>query len=195
MYVDTCYDLKCKWQKKYRGLVKSIQTNEYLIAYRKLGQAIAEAVKRNTNTGIIRAFVKYANFNGRACRKEFWVFVTFLVVTLAALLFADRYLGTAFPIPLEIGGVHRIIRPVGLLSVLGFLVFLTPLIAVAIRRLHDIRREGWWLLIILVPVLGFLTLLFWFCQDSQPRDNRYGSDPKQASHPKGIGIRRRRRRR
>ena len=58
----------------------------------------------------------------------------------------------------------------------SLLLFL-PSLAVAVRRLHDVGRSGWWLFIMLVPLFGFLLLLFWWVQPSEPRDNAHGPSP------------------
>jgi len=69
----------------------------------------------------------------------------------------------------------------GLLSGIYSLAVLIPSIAVAIRRLHDTGRSGWWILISLVPLIGTIVLLVFTVQDSQPGDNEYGPNPKGAA--------------
>jgi uncharacterized membrane protein YhaH (DUF805 family) len=98
---------------------------------------------------------KYAVFDGRARRQEFWMFA---LINFVISLILNLVLGM-----------------VGLIYALA--VFL-PTIGVGIRRLHDTGRSGWWLLIGLIPVVGFIVLLVFFVQDSQPGDNQYGSNPK-----------------
>ncbi|MGO8781935.1 MAG: DUF805 domain-containing protein [Syntrophobacteraceae bacterium] len=61
---------------------------------------------------------------------------------------------------------------------LGILI---PGIAVGVRRLHDTNRSGWWLLLALVPLIGSVVLIVFMVQDSQPGDNQYGQNPKQAA--------------
>ncbi len=60
------------------------------------------------------------------------------------------------------------------------LAVLIPSIAVSVRRLHDIDRTGWWVLIALVPLIGWIVLLVFHVQDSTPGTNRYGPNPKEA---------------
>lgn len=67
----------------------------------------------------------------------------------------------------------------GVLGLIYALAILIPGIAVAIRRLHDTGRSGWWILIGLVPLIGFIVLLVFYVQDSIPGDNEYGPNPKQ----------------
>lgn len=110
---------------------------------------------------------KYAVFGGRSRRKEYWYFVLFNVIVGIVLSVIDSVLGTPGA---EGGG--------GLLSGIYGLAVLIPSIAVTIRRLHDTGRSGWWILIYLIPVIGFLVLLFFNVQDSQPGDNQFGPNPK-----------------
>lgn len=110
---------------------------------------------------------KYAVFQGRARRKEYWMFVLFNIIVSIILGILDRILGTAS----EAGG--------GLLSGIYGLAVLIPGIAVTVRRLHDTGRSGWWILIVLVPVVGWIVLLVFMVIDSQPGANQYGPNPKE----------------
>jgi uncharacterized membrane protein YhaH (DUF805 family) len=62
------------------------------------------------------------------------------------------------------------------------LAFLLPSIAVAVRRLHDTGRAGWWVLLGFIPIIGWIALIYFYVLDSQPGDNRYGPNPK------GVGA-------
>lgn len=93
-------------------------------------------------------FNKFANFEGRARRSEYWWFILF--VNLVSMVTC------------------------GIASI----VFLVPVIAVTARRLHDIGRSGWWQLISFVPLAGAILLLIWTVQDSDPGTNEYGPNPK-----------------
>jgi uncharacterized membrane protein YhaH (DUF805 family) len=106
---------------------------------------------------------KYATFGGRASRSEYWWFFLFgLLVGAAASLFSER------------------------LNALVSLFLLLPSTAVGARRLHDIGRSGWWLLLWLVPVIGWIPLLYWAVQPSSPA-NQYGSGPElPRDDPLGI---------
>lgn len=114
---------------------------------------------------------KYAVFNGRSRRKEYWYYflINFLIITL--LLLIDNQLGW---INKEAG--------MGVLSGIYALAVLIPGIAVAVRRLHDSNRTGWWVLIALIPIIGPIILIFLLIQDSTPGDNRFGPNPK------GVGV-------
>jgi uncharacterized membrane protein YhaH (DUF805 family) len=103
---------------------------------------------------------KYAVFEGRASRKEYWMFVLFNILISIVL-----------SIVFDLLGVH-------LLVFLYSLAILIPSIAVGVRRLHDTNRTGWWLLIGLIPLIGTIVLLVFFVIDSQPGSNQYGPNPK-----------------
>ncbi len=111
---------------------------------------------------------KYAVFSGRARRKEYWFFVLFNLIISLVLTFIDSAFGTLNE---ETG--------YGLLSGVYSLAVLIPSLAVAVRRLHDTGRTGWWLLIGLIPLIGLIVLLIFFVQDSKPGDNEYGPNPKE----------------
>ena len=113
---------------------------------------------------------KYADFSGRARRSEYWYWTLAFLVTYIVVLIVGAALG-------------RLGSFLLLALVLGTLV---PGIAVAVRRLHDTGRSGLWYLIGFVPLVGGILLIVWFCGDSQPGDNAYGSSPKGGS-PYGYG--------
>jgi uncharacterized membrane protein YhaH (DUF805 family) len=111
----------------------------------------------------IEVLKKYAVFSGRARRKEYWMFVLFnLIISIAINL-----------ITASIGALS-------FLSPLYGLAVLTPGIAVGVRRLHDTNRSGWWWLLLFIPVVGAIVLIIFFAQDSQPGENQYGPNPKEA---------------
>ncbi|MCC6192867.1 MAG: DUF805 domain-containing protein, partial [Burkholderiales bacterium] len=104
---------------------------------------------------------KYAVFEGRARRKEYWMFILFNLIVAAILNTVDWMVGTG-----------------GLLGGIYGLAVLIPGIAVTVRRLHDTGRSGWWILIVLVPLVGWIILLIFMVLDSHPGDNQYGPNPK-----------------
>jgi len=111
---------------------------------------------------------KYAQFSGRARRKEYWYFFLFNLIASIILVMIDGATGT---LSAESG--------LGLLSGLYTLAVIIPSLAVAFRRLHDTSRSAWWLLLIFIPLLGAIALLVFFVQDSHG-ENQYGPSPKQA---------------
>ena len=110
---------------------------------------------------------KYAVFSGRTRRKEYWYFILFNTLISIALTIIDGVTGT---LNVEAG--------VGLLSGIYAFVVLIPSIAVAVRRLHDTNRSGWWLFIMLIPIIGAIVLIVFFVSDSKPEENQYGLNPK-----------------
>jgi uncharacterized membrane protein YhaH (DUF805 family) len=118
----------------------------------------------------LAALKKYAQFSGRARRKEYWYFALFNMIFSIALSFIDGLTGTWDP---ESG--------VGLLSTIYSLAVLIPSIAVGVRRLHDTGRSAWWLLILLIPLIGVIIFLVFMVLDSEAGDNQYGASPKLAT--------------
>jgi len=110
----------------------------------------------------VRVLKKYAEFNGRARRTEYWTFFLVNFVVTAVLGFLEGLVGGP-----------------GILALLYGLAVLVPTLAVGLRRLHDTDRSGWWTLIAFVPVIGAIVLLVFLIQDGQPGASRYGPDPKQ----------------
>ena len=119
----------------------------------------------NFLTAVKTCFVeKYATFSGRATRSEYWYFVLFnalvniLTVTFDAIVFSSS--------------------PV--FNTLFSLIVLIPSLAAAVRRLHDVNRSGWWLLLWLT-IIGIIPVLYWLIKNSDSGDNDYGSNPVQNS--------------
>ena len=110
-------------------------------------------------------FSKYVTFSGRAPRSEYWFWALFTIGVGVLLRIIDNVLLGA---PMASGGI------LGGLFVLG--TFL-PAISVAVRRLHDIDRSGWWYWIVLVPIIGIILLIVWFCTKGTAGPNRFGTDP------------------
>jgi uncharacterized membrane protein YhaH (DUF805 family) len=113
---------------------------------------------------------KYADFWGRARRKEFWIFNLFQTIILAGLTVLEMIGG------LIDGGLAFLFFGIYLLA---FFALLTPSLAVLVRRLHDTGRSGWFIFIVLIPFVGFIILLIFLCLDSQPGENQYGLNPKE----------------
>lgn len=110
---------------------------------------------------------KYAHFGGRARRKEYWWFAVFTMLIAIPLAIGDVLI-LGFDNYAAYGGGP-------LLGLMGLALFL-PSLGVSIRRLHDHDRSGWWLLVALLPIVGALVLLFWYCSRGTIGVNRYGPD-------------------
>lgn len=119
---------------------------------------------------------KFAEFKGRAQRKEYWYFVLISIVIFVALNIVDHSIGTV---------VSK--SGIGLFSGFYSVVVFIPNIAVSIRRLHDTNRTGWWILVNFIPLIGLLILLVFFVLDSTPGDNRFGPNPKSVGTANQTG--------
>lgn len=103
-------------------------------------------------------FKNYANFSGRSRRSEYWYIVLFNLLVSAVL-----------------GMLPQSLSFVSALWALGTLI---PGLALAVRRLHDIGKSAWWLLIVLIPVVGAIWLIVLEATDSKPEANAWGNSPK-----------------
>lgn len=103
----------------------------------------------------------YVKFDGRARRSAYWypVLCNFIVALVLALL-------------------AKLVPFLGILTTIFSLAALLPSLGVAVRRLHDVGKAGWWLFLGLVPLVGGIVLLVWACTDSNPGENQYGPNPK-----------------
>lgn len=116
----------------------------------------------------IAVLKKYAVFSGRARRQEYWMFVLFNIIFVFVAMIIDNVLGTV------IEGTGY-----GLFYFLYVIAVFIPGLAVSVRRLHDIGKSGWWILISLVPIIGGIWLIVLQATDSQPGENQYGPNPKE----------------
>jgi len=116
-----------------------------------------------------------ANFDGRARRKEFWMF------TLMNML-----IGGGIGILLSLLHIVNSKSTMNTMVMVMFLSAIILTIAVAVRRLHDTGRSGWWLLLYPIPVVGFVVLVFWML-DGEVGENSYGPDPKEQDR-KGENV-------
>jgi uncharacterized protein (TIGR02145 family) len=116
----------------------------------------------------LKCLKQYADFSGRARRKEFWMFVFFNLIFAFVAADIDRLVGTANP---ELS--------YGVFYVLYSLAVFVPGLAVGVRRLHDVGKSGWFLLIALIPLIGPIWLLVLLVTDSNSEYNQYGPNPKE----------------
>lgn len=113
---------------------------------------------------------KYASFDGRATRAEYWFFILFSILILFGATIVGAILGTVFS-----GGDDDV--AVGLAIIVYSIVTLgiiCPCISVLVRRLHDTGKSGWWYWIVLIPYLGGIIIFIFTLLESQKRDNEYG---------------------
>lgn len=113
--------------------------------------------------------VNYANFQGRARRSEYWWFSLFsMIISIVGQVVMGAVAATGSTVLALIFGIAFLVLMLGLII---------PSIAVSIRRMHDTGRSGWWLLIGLVPVIGFFVILYFFVQRGTVGPNAWGADP------------------
>jgi uncharacterized membrane protein YhaH (DUF805 family) len=114
---------------------------------------------------------KYADFNGRARRKEYWMWTLYYTIVLLFAMVLDNVLGLNFELFGQDLGYGWLYVTVGI-------THLIPGLGIVIRRLHDVGKSGWFYLIILIPLIGFIWVLVLFCTDGVKEDNKWGSNPK-----------------
>ncbi len=129
-------------------------------------------MSRDEKTMIMNWYLKvlkqYADFRGRARRKEYWMFVLFHMIFVCVAVILDNLFGLAIE-----GQAY------GVFYFLYTLPLFVPSLAVAVRRLHDVGKSGWMLLIAFIPLVGTIWLLVLMLTDSKPGENEYGSNPKE----------------
>ncbi|ARS25702.1 DUF805 domain-containing protein [Sphingomonas sp. KC8] len=125
---------------------------------------------------------RYVQFSGRSRRKEYWMFALFLLIVYIIAMALDSMLGfgttTRYADVSETGAAAGFNSTGGIITMLTMLAMFLPSLAVGIRRLHDTDRSGWWLLIGLIPLIGTIVLLVFYCTDGTKGPNRFGPDPK-----------------
>lgn len=122
---------------------------------------------------------RYAEFTGRSRRKEFWTYFLMIWIALFVLMYLDSALGlggSATTYANDKGVGFNMTG--GVLTLLFALGVLVPNLAVSVRRLHDVGKSGWMLLVGLIPLFGWLYLLFLYVQPGITGPNAYGPDPK-----------------
>ncbi len=105
-------------------------------------------------TAVITCLTKYVDFDGRASRSEFWWFFLFQLIVILVLSMVLSFIGT-----------------------IASLALLLPGLGAAVRRLHDIGKSGWWILIGLIPLIGWLIAIYWATKEGQAESNNWGAPP------------------
>jgi uncharacterized membrane protein YhaH (DUF805 family) len=118
----------------------------------------------------------FANFEGRARRQEYWMFVLFNFLIILG-------------IGIGVGILAAVFGPLGILGIFIYIIYslgvLIPNFAVIVRRLHDTGNSGWMIFISLVPFIGGIWLFVLMCTEGQVGPNEYGPDPK-ADYPEDV---------
>ena len=129
----------------------------------------------------LKVLKQYADFNSRARGKEYWMFILFNTIFGGIAMLLDNALGFGW------GGVAYaidqgdVILTPGPLSGIYALVLFIPGLAVLVRRLHDIGKSGWMILVALIPLIGTIWILVLMVTDSNPGENLYGANPKEVT--------------
>jgi uncharacterized membrane protein YhaH (DUF805 family) len=108
---------------------------------------------------ISAGFSNYVNFSDRASRSEYWYWILFIILAEIVTSIIDYAIGAQV-----------------VTGIFGLATFL-PSLGLAIRRLHDLDRTGWWVLLWFIPIIGWIILLIWFCTRGTIGPNRFGPDP------------------
>ena len=116
----------------------------------------------------IKAFNNFSNFNGRARRKDYWMYLLFNLIFAVVAIILDNVFGLAFE---SIG--------YGVIYLLYSLITFIPSLSVSVRRLHDKSKSGWYLLLAIIPIIGGIVLLFILAANGDPGENEYGMNPKE----------------
>ena len=110
----------------------------------------------------------YANLNGRASRSEYWWFVLFNFIVNIVTFVIDLTLGS------------MITYDMGYVGLIAFLALLLPTVSVSVRRLHDIGKSGWWILLAIIPIVNFIgifVILVFTLMEGEKQPNQYGNVP------------------
>lgn len=137
---------------------------------------------------------QYADFSGRARRREYWMFtlIHFVVMTVLYIPILISLLSMSTETEMSDGAPDfSDLSPVTFIFMglyfLYALATLVPSLAVAIRRLHDTGKTGWMYLVSLIPLVGSLLLLFFLVQDSESAANKWGPNPKSTGAETASG--------
>ena len=114
---------------------------------------------------------KYADFSGRARRKEYWMWTLYVTLIFILAMIMDNVLGLNFELLGQDLGY-------GWLYMLAGIINFIPGLSIVVRRLHDVGKSGWFYLIILIPIIGFIWILILLCSDGVKEENKWGTNPK-----------------
>ena len=141
---------------------------QFVLSQNIFGDIGLKPSKVHANKGMdigwyLKVLKQYADFSGRSRRKEYWIFTLFNIIFVILASFIDGVLGLGMP----------------LFYVVYTLAMLVPGLAVGVRRLHDVGKSGWMILIALIPLIGGIWLLVLMVTDSQAGANKWGENPKK----------------
>lgn len=122
----------------------------------------------------ILAITKAFDFRSRSSRPEYWYFVLFNILFAIAAIILDNLLGTTIKINI---GTVEVPLPYGYIYFLYLLALMIPGLSAGVRRLHDVGKSGWMMLLAFIPIIGGIWLLVLFVMESDPGDNKWGPNP------------------
>jgi uncharacterized membrane protein YhaH (DUF805 family) len=131
-------------------------------------------IAMNFGQAIATGFGKYVTFSGRAYRTEYWLWVLFTVIGGLATGILDKAIFPDVATGSPLNGIFE-------------LVTFLPSLAINVRRLHDVNRSGWWLLIVFT-IIGVFLLIYWDCKRGTAGPNSYGADPLDSTNSQ-VGAR------
>jgi uncharacterized membrane protein YhaH (DUF805 family) len=138
---------------------------------------------------IASGFRNYANFYDRASRSQFWYWYLFFYLALVAAIIVDHLVFGARLFSMLFGGQPFVAEQADLpVANLVNLALALPVMSVTARRLHDIDRSGWWMLLGVIPIIGWIVLIVWYCKRGTAGPNRFGPDPLGEYHPETQPI-------
>ena len=114
---------------------------------------------------------KYIDFSGRARRKEYWMWTLYVTLINILAMILDDMLGLNFELLGEDLGY-------GWLYLITGIINFIPGLSIVVRRLHDVGKSGWFFLIILIPIIGWIGILILLCSDGEKEENKWGTNPK-----------------
>ena len=121
-------------------------------------------------------FGKYVTFSGRAPRSEYWWFYLFAIIVIVVAIIIDVMIDPSRGTMTTTSTSFEMSGNGGPVTLILSLLLLLPGLAVSVRRLHDIDKAGWWILIGLIPLIGFIVLIVWYCTKGTLGPNRFGAD-------------------
>ncbi len=124
----------------------------------------------------VRCYKNYAKFTGRARRREYWGFILFYSIIYCAV-YCPFFFYTDVELTVD-GGDTALLLVSAVASILFWAISFVPYLAVTVRRFHDVGKSGWYVFIVLIPVIGSIWFLVEMCTDSEPFENDYGENPK-----------------
>ena len=120
-------------------------------------------------------YQNYVNFSARSSRSAFWWWALFQIVVSIVIAMVEG--GGSSSVGDGMMSANYNAGPIGIVWSLANLL---PGIAIGVRRLHDLDKSGWWVLIALIPLIGAIILIVWYCSKGTTGDNRFGADPLAA---------------